>query len=71
MKTEHLTIGGMSCSHCVAHLKGELGKLPGVTVRSCDVGNATVEFDESSVSRSEIAGAVARAGYELVSARPA
>ena len=66
MKTMELTIGGMSCSHCVAALRKELGRVEGLEVDEVGVGTATVRFDETRVDRRRIEEAVARAGYEVV-----
>jgi copper chaperone len=66
METMELTIGGMSCNHCVAALRKELGRVDGLEVDEVGVGTAKVRFDETRVDRRRIEEAVARAGYDLV-----
>ena len=67
MKTEDLTIEGMSCGHCVMSIRKELGKLAGVQVESVEIGKARVQYDESRVSHQDLERAVDAAGYRLVS----
>jgi copper chaperone len=66
MKTQELTIQGMSCGHCVMHVKKALGTLKGLNVESVEIGKALVKFDESIVTRELIAKAIEEAGYALV-----
>lgn len=63
MKTESVSIKGMSCSHCVMAVKNELSRLP-IAVKNVTIGSAEVEYDENKVSRKEITEAIERAGYE-------
>jgi copper chaperone len=69
MRTEELTIGGMSCGHCVAALRKELEKVEGLDVQEVTVGRARVRYDEGRVSAGRIAGAVHAAGYAIVVVR--
>jgi copper chaperone CopZ len=62
-----LTIEGMSCGHCVAHVKKALADTPGVVVKHVDVGEAEVEYDGTPASLDAIVAAIDRAGY---TARP-
>lgn len=66
MKTETFKVEGMSCGHCVMSVKKELGKLPNVTVEDVQIGSARLRFDESKVTREDVAKAVEEAGYQLV-----
>ena len=68
MKTQELTIEGMSCGHCVMHVKKELSKLSGLTIENIEIGKARVQIDESQVNFERMAKAVEEAGYKLVSA---
>ncbi len=68
MQTRDLTIEGMSCGHCVMHVKKELSKLNGVTIENVEIGNARVQIDETRVTEDQLARAVESAGYRLVSA---
>lgn len=63
MKTHTLTIDGMSCDHCVMHVRKELSRI--ASVKEVRVGTAVVEIDESSVSADDLANAVSAAGYAL------
>lgn len=67
MKTQDLTIEGMTCGHCVMHVRKELGKLAGVQVESVEIGKARVRYDESLVSGEDLKRAIDNAGYRLVS----
>ena len=66
MISHQLTIEGMSCNHCVMHVKKELSKVAGLVVDDVQIGKATVRYDESGVSPEEISLAVEEAGYKLV-----
>ena len=66
MKTQELTIQGMSCGHCVMHVRKALGMLNGLNVESVEIGKALVEFDETIVTREHIAKTIEEAGYRLV-----
>jgi copper chaperone CopZ len=64
--SEELKIEGMSCKHCVMSVKKELEKVAGVRVEAVEIGKVRVQYDESRVTRQEIASAVDEAGYQLV-----
>ncbi len=66
MKTEELTIQGMTCGHCVMAVRRELGKLAGVQAESVEIGKARVHIDESRVSHADIEQAIHNAGCRLV-----
>jgi copper chaperone len=67
MKTQDLTIEGMSCGHCVMHVKKALSNIEGVQTESVEIGKARVTFDETTVTTAAIAKAIEEAGYQLVS----
>jgi copper chaperone len=67
MKTQELKIEGMTCGHCVMHVKKELSKLPHVQVDDVQIGTARVQYDDAKLSIVDLALAVERAGYKLVS----
>ncbi|SHH17794.1 heavy-metal-associated domain-containing protein [Thermosipho atlanticus] len=57
-------IKGMTCEHCVMHVKKELEKLSGVDFLSVEIGKAVLEgknLDEDLIRK-----AVNEAGYEVV-----
>jgi copper ion binding protein len=66
MKTT-LNIEGMSCEHCVAHVKEALEAIGGVSAAQVSLKekNALVEH-EDSVSFEAMKAAVSEAGYEAV-----
>jgi copper chaperone len=66
MKTQELTIQGMSCGHCVMHVRNALATVKGLDVESVDIGKAVIKFDETIVSKERIARAIEEAGYTLV-----
>lgn len=65
MKLEKLLIEGMSCNHCVMHVKKELAKLD-INIKNVQIGSADVEYDESKVSHSDLTKAVDEAGYKVI-----
>lgn len=66
MKIAELKIAGMTCGHCVMSVEKELKKLSDVTVEEVRIGSARLTFDESRITRSDIAKAVEEAGYVLL-----
>lgn len=66
MKSHELTIEGMSCNHCVMHVKKELSKVTGLVIEDVQIGKARVRYEESSVSQQRVAQAIDDAGYKLV-----
>jgi copper chaperone len=65
METLELTIGGMSCQHCVRAVREALESVSGVTVSRVDVGHASLSFDAAQTAPSAIAAAVTDAGYDV------
>jgi copper chaperone CopZ len=60
-----LTVGGMTCGHCVGHVETALADIPGVSAEvNLDVGTATVTHP-SAVARQTLLDAVQEAGYEV------
>ncbi|RCR67044.1 MULTISPECIES: mercuric transport protein MerTP [Larkinella] len=70
-QTAFVSIKGMTCEGCEHHVKQEVNKLKGIV--SVDVsyqkGNATVKYDGSNTSLSEIKKAVDATGYKATSTR--
>jgi copper chaperone CopZ len=67
MKTQELNIEGMTCGHCVMHVKKELSKVAGLIVEDVQIGTARVKFDETQVTSEHLSHAITEAGYKLVS----
>ncbi|WP_428940387.1 heavy metal translocating P-type ATPase [Fontivita pretiosa] len=63
-----LSVGGMTCASCVAHVRRAAEKVPGV--QACEVnlarGRAVVRFDPGATSPQQIAAAITDAGYPTV-----
>ncbi|MDQ3896211.1 MAG: cation transporter [Actinomycetota bacterium] len=64
--TTTITVDGMTCGHCVAAVRSEVGKLAGVTEVSVDLasGQVTVVGDQAP-DAAALRAAVEEAGYEV------
>ncbi len=67
-ETVVLSIGGMTCASCVAHVEDALRALPGVVsvVVNLATEKATVTFVPGTVGMADFRRAVAEAGYEVL-----
>ncbi|OBI25026.1 heavy metal transporter [Mycobacterium sp. E1386] len=67
MTTSEYRVDGMSCGHCEAAVKDEVGRLPGVerVDVSADTGRLLVT-SSVPVDAAAVLGAVDEAGYEAV-----
>lgn len=70
MERTTLSIDGMSCGHCVAHVRKALAAIPQLHVDNVDIGAASIHYDAGAVSAEDIAKAVSSAGYTVRSQRP-
>ncbi len=63
-----LTVSGMTCASCVAHVEEAIGSLPGVqkVVVNLATGKAAVEFDPGKTTIAAMQKAVSEIGYEVV-----
>jgi len=67
MQTLNLTVTGMSCDHCATAIRGEVGKLPGVTEVEVDVAGGTVTVSGAPLpAQDSVAAAVEEAGYQVI-----
>jgi copper chaperone CopZ len=67
MVTSEYRVDGMSCGHCEAAVKDEVGRLPGV--QGVDISAATGKLVITSsipIDATAVLGAVDEAGYEAV-----
>ncbi|WP_229071157.1 heavy-metal-associated domain-containing protein [Actinoplanes sp. DH11] len=66
MQTTTYPVSGMTCSHCVNAVSGEVSRIPGVSDVRVDLaaGNVTV-ISAEPLDRAVVAAAVDEAGYEL------
>lgn len=60
-----ISIGGMSCQHCVMRVKKAIEGLKGINKADIEVGMAKVAFDESLTGKGEIEEAIVKAGYKI------
>lgn len=58
-----LTVPGMSCEHCVAAVKGEVGKLAGVSTVDVDLASKVVTVTGTALDRAAVVEAIDEAGY--------
>lgn len=70
MSTLTLKVPGMTCGHCEAAVKSEVGKVAGVTDVTVDLGTKLVTVVGSD-DRSAIEAAIDEAGFEVVDDTPA
>ena len=69
--THRLTVEGMTCGHCVAAVREELERLPGVTSVVVELESGSVVLDSTEPLTTEaLADAVDEAGYRLVEVSP-
>jgi copper chaperone len=62
-----ITVRGMTCGHCVAAVRKEIGSLPGVTEVEVELDTGTVRVSADPLpDATALRDAVDTAGYELV-----
>ena len=67
MATTTIHVAGMTCSHCVASVSTEIGRLPGVTGVDVELATGTVTIHSGDdLDDSAVRTAVDEAGYEVV-----
>ncbi len=70
MQTTTFPVEGMTCNHCVMHVRKALESVPGV--QSVDVSlenhNATITYNEAEFDFETARKAVEEAGYRLLPA---
>ena len=67
--TSTYTVTGMTCSHCVQAVTGELSTLPGVADVRVDLASGAVTVtSEAPLAEGDVRAAVDEAGYELAHA---
>ncbi|MFI5062654.1 MAG: heavy-metal-associated domain-containing protein [Streptosporangiales bacterium] len=63
-----VTVTGMTCGHCVAAVRDEISKLPGVTSVEVDLETGSVRIGADPLpDRAALNAAVDEAGYQLAS----
>ncbi len=66
MSTITFTVAGMTCGHCEAAVKEEIGKLDGITRVDVDLATKAVVVDGEALDQGAIFAAVDEAGFEAV-----
>lgn len=67
--TNTYTVTGMTCSHCVQAVTGELSALPGVDNVLIDLTSGAVTVTSAApLAHNDVRAAVDEAGYELANA---
>ncbi len=67
--TSTYNVTGMTCSHCVQAVTGELEGLPGVEAVQVDLPSGVVTVTSADqLSEDDVRAAVDEAGYELAGA---
>lgn len=67
--TNTYTVTGMTCSHCVQAVTGELSTLPGVEDVQVDLNSGAVTVTSAApLADTDVRAAVDEAGYELATA---
>jgi copper chaperone CopZ len=67
--TSTYTVTGMTCSHCVQAVTGELSTLPGVENVEVDLSSGAVTVTSAApLADNDVRAAVDEAGYELATA---
>ncbi len=61
-----IKIEGMSCQHCVMHVKKAVDGVEGVNSAEISIGLAKVEFDEAKTDREAVDDAINNAGYKVI-----
>ena len=65
MSVKTYTVVGMTCGHCVASVKEEVGEIPGVTGVEVDLAAGRLDVTGEGVSDEAVRRAVEEAGYRL------
>jgi copper chaperone len=66
MEALRFSVPGMTCGHCVAAVRGEIEKVPGVRTVLVDLETKAVVVTGAALDPVAVAAAVDEAGYELV-----
>jgi copper chaperone CopZ len=64
--TTQYRVTGMTCAHCVASVREEVGEIPGVAGVDVDLSSGLLTVDGAGVPPQAVRAAVAEAGYEVV-----
>ena len=65
MNTLTLSVPGMTCGHCEAAVKQEVGAVPGVTGVEVDLDTKVVAVSGTNLDRDTIVAAIDEAGFDV------
>lgn len=65
MERTTYAVAGMTCEHCRAAVREEVGAVPGVTAVEVDLASGVLTVEGDGVSQAAVAAAVEEAGYEV------
>lgn len=65
MKDITLAIGGMSCGHCLSAVNQAINSIPGVEVRSVQIGRAELRVPDTDPAGDLVRAAIEGAGYKV------
>jgi copper chaperone len=65
MKDITLAISGMSCGHCLKAVSKAIAAVPGVEIKSVQIGRAEIRVPESNAADQAVRAAVEGAGYTV------
>lgn len=65
MKDITLAISGMSCGHCLNAVNKAVAAVPGVEIRSVQMGRVEVRVPDASNADQAVKAAVENAGYKV------
>lgn len=60
------SVPGMTCGHCEAAVKGEVGKVAGVADVAVDLATKLVTVNGEGLDEAAIVAAIDEAGFEVV-----
>ncbi len=64
--TTVMKIAGMSCQHCVAHVKEALAQVSGVRSVQVELAPGTATVEHEGADAAALCAAVEEAGYDVV-----
>lgn len=64
-ETTVLLVPGMTCGHCEASVKQEVGKVAGVTSVAVDLDSKLVTITGTDLDRATLVEAIDEAGFEV------
>jgi copper chaperone len=66
MDALRFSVPGMTCGHCVAAVRGEIERVPGVRTVDVDLDSKSVVVTGTAVDQAAVVAAIDEAGYEAL-----